>query len=317
MCDAVDSAPEVARDPGGELHRLLAHLASRALEHGADEAPEPGPMRLAVPAPPPPRPARLRHPGRACLETNLARRGLWRLTATSAEVPLTLRDRLGELRVEAGPSGPLTVTELEVCVWLCSRWRELADPKARVVPLALSSVAADLGWGTGGRSLHRVALALDRLRDTAITAETWAPGESVPRSRRRFGLVSDWQAGRPDAPGLLREHGWAVLGDWLAGQLRGGHRTYLRWGELRALTRPAARRLLVFLDAERFDGPERAWPAEAPFLLGLGLSLGNPRAARRRLEAAAEELTSVVPRYRVRLVAGAGGPLLVAERRAR
>jgi hypothetical protein len=70
--------------------------------------------------------------------------------------------RSGALSVEAGPRGALTVLELEVVTWLCSRWREHGDPAERRVPLSLSQLAGDFGWADDGPNLRRLRLALDR-----------------------------------------------------------------------------------------------------------------------------------------------------------
>ena len=53
----------------------------------------------------------------------------------------------------------------------------------------------------------------------------------------------------PNDDGSLK---FVVLGDWLHEQLVRGHVTYVSWAEMRALRGGTARRLLVYLDAERF-----------------------------------------------------------------
>jgi Replication initiator protein A len=254
-------------------------------------------------------PGRLRAPQRAALETNLSRRGFW-LTVAGGPRQLTLfeqADRLGVYTVEPGPRGALTVLELEVATWLCSRWREFDDVKIRRVPLALSQLAADFGWPTGGSHLRRLGLALDRLTHTAITSQLWAPGESQPRTRQTFHLLDRWQAGRADAPGQLREYGWAELGSWLLEQLRAEHLTYLDWPTLRRLERPAAKRLYVFLEAERFvrdpfarrvgGGWEKSWPVGPELLATVGITHATARKARATLAGAAAEVRAEVSRY--------------------
>jgi hypothetical protein len=56
----------------------------------------------------------------------------------------------------------------------------VGEANTRVVPLALAQLARDFGWSSCGRNLARLALALDRLRDTAITLRVWARGERAP-----------------------------------------------------------------------------------------------------------------------------------------
>jgi len=310
----VTTGEAVSVAPDERLAALLARAAELAV------AVPPAQLEL-VPADPASSarrpPERLRRPHRACLETNLTRRGLWLAVAggTSGGGATLGEDRLGAFTVEPGLSGPLTVTELEVITWLCSRWRELGDPSVRRVPLALAQVARDFGWSTSGRNLARIALALDRLRDTAITLRVWAPGERTARARRRFGLLADWQAGRPDARGLLRHYGWATLGDTLHAQLRGGHLTYLSWVELRRLDRPLAKRLFAFLEGERFDGDEKCWPIGLPLFATLGMATGGIRQARARLAVAAVDVEAVSARYaRLRVDRVAEGHVLVARR---
>jgi hypothetical protein len=74
---------------------------------------------------------RLVDPHRACIETNLTRRGFWVGVAGGARqltLPLHGEDRFGTFTVEA-----------------CSRWRELDEPNQRRVPLSLRRLAADFG----------------------------------------------------------------------------------------------------------------------------------------------------------------------------
>jgi len=254
-------------------------------------------------------PGRLRAPQRAALETNLSRRGFW-LAVAGGPRQLTLfeqADRLGVYTVEPGARGALTVLELEVATWLCSRWRELDDPKAQRVPMALAQVAADFGWNTSGSNIRRLALALDRLTGAELTAHYWTAGESEPRTRRRFHLLESWQAGRPDSPGRQRDYGWVQLGSWLLEQLRAEHLTYLDWSTLRRLERPAAKRLFVFLEAERFvrdplarrvgGGWEKSWAVGTDLFATVGITHATARKARVTLASAAAEVRAEVPSY--------------------
>jgi hypothetical protein len=267
---------------------------------------------------------RLVDPHRACIETNLTRRGFWVAVAGGVRqlsLPLDGEDRFGTFTVEPGPRGALTVLELEVVTWLCSRWRELGNPHQRRIPLSLSQLASDFGWPGGGSHLRRLTVALDRLRQASITAEVWAPGEHEPRLRRHFGLVGEWQAGSPDAEGQLRRRGWVEIGSWLLEQLRGEHLTFLDWPTLREFERPIAKRLYALLEAERFsDGPEKRWPVDDALFVTLGMGRGNPRQARQRLGEAAAEVEGLVARYSKVAVLPrerGRGHLLIARRRSR
>jgi hypothetical protein len=267
-------------------------------------------------------PLRLVTPDRAVIETNLGRRGFWLAVAGGARqltLPLDGEDRMGTFTVEPGPRGPLTVLELEVVTWLCSRWREHEDQDVREVPVSLSSLASDFSWSDSGTNLRRLTLALDRLTDAAVTAEVWAPGEKEARLRRRFHLLEGWQIGDPDRAGRLRRTGSATIGDWLLGQLRGGHHTFLDWTTLRALDRPLAKRLYTFLEVERFDvGAEKRWAVDGDLFGLLGQGQGNPRDARTRLAGAAAEVQAVASRYRSVVVEPrrrGRGHVLVAVRR--
>jgi len=265
---------------------------------------------------------RLVDPERACVETNLTRRGFWLAVAGGPRqlaLPLEDQDRFGSFAIEPGPRGALTVTELEVLTWLCSRWRELSEPRLRRVPLSLSQLASDFGWAGSGNHLRRLADALDRLTDAAITSEVWAPREHEARMRERFHLIDRWRAGDPNRSGQLRRYGWVELGSWLLEQLRGEHLTFVDWPTLRSFERPLAKRLYLLLEAERFAlGPEKRWPVDRALFVTLGMATGKPRDARARLAEAARDVEATVPRYPLVVVrpreAGRGHFLVVRRR---
>ncbi len=105
---------------------------------------------------------------RACVETNLARKGLWRSgsvqVAAGGEL-VRLLDATGQLglvqRVDSGP--PIGALAFDVIVWVCSRWREGGDVDERHVPFALEATAEDLGWRKGGGAAGEISKALDTL----------------------------------------------------------------------------------------------------------------------------------------------------------
>ena len=88
-----------------------------------------------------------------------------------------------------------------------------------------------------------------------------------------------------------------VLGDWLHEQLVRGHVTYVNWAEMRALGSGTARRLLVYLDAERFSGTSWRRVVDDPLLTTLGIVAAKPHHQRATLRRAAAEITSPANRY--------------------
>lgn len=228
---------------------------------------------------------------RACVESNLARKGLWRSGAGGGELVrlLDATDQLGMVRrIDAGP--PLGALAFDVIVWACSRWRELGEAGERHVPLTLEAMAADLGWRKGGGAAAELARALDTLRSATFRARVYNARLGETRIDT-FGLIDRWergeghQAGRPAQPGFL------VLGDWLHEQLVRGHVTYVSWAEMRALRSGTARRLLVYLDAERFAGTVWRRLVDDPLLTTLGITAARSYHQRATLRRAAAEIT--------------------------
>jgi hypothetical protein len=307
----------------------LAELVDRGERLAAArvaDTPEPVPEEVpTTPAPVPDRPTTLRlvQPERAVLETNLARKGIWAVAPPRAAgdeqlvLALDAHDRLGIVRrIDAGPS--LTTLDLEVAAWLCSRWREAGDPASRRVPLSLAGLLSDFGWKAGGHNRARMSAALDALVVATFGLEVYDARTGEPRYLRRFSIIDEWAAGDPHRTGRLGSHGHALVSDWLREQLLARHFTYIDWQELRALERPVAKRLLVFLEAERFEGAVKRWAFDDALFVTLGLGQGNPRRTRQMLTAAGADLVAVVPRYRrVEIERRANGPgwVLTAERR--
>jgi hypothetical protein len=115
---------------------------------------------------------------RACVETNLVRKGLWR----SASAPgtgggelvslLDATDQLGLVqRIDAGPA--LGALPFDLIVWVCSRWRERGKIEGRHVPFTLEAMADDLGWRKGGGAATDLARALDILRLATFRARVY------------------------------------------------------------------------------------------------------------------------------------------------
>ena len=228
---------------------------------------------------PAPRSARLAS-NRACVESNLARKGLWRSgpapSAGGGELVrlLDATDQLGLVqRIDAGP--PLGALAFDVAVWACSRWREQGDRHERHVPLTLEGLAADLGWRKGGGAAAELARTLDALRSATFRARVYNARLSETRIDT-FGLLDRWQRGERHRDGRPARPGFLVLGDWLHEQLVRGHLTFVDWSQLRALQGGTARRLLVYLDAERFAGSAWRRTIDAALLTTLGIVAARP-----------------------------------------
>ena len=181
-------------------------------------------------------------------------------------------------------------------VWVCSRWRERGEVEERHVPFTLEAMAADLGWRKGGGAATDLARALDTLRLATFRARVYNARMGETRIDT-FGLVDRWERGERHRSGRPARPGFVVLGDWLHEQLVRGHVTYVSWAEMRALRSGTARRLLLYLDAERFAG--RTWwrLVDDPLLTTLGIVAAEPYHQRATLRRAAAEITDSSNRY--------------------
>lgn len=290
-------APPTTSDP--RLRELVERGLAQARAREADaprEAPE-----VARADPPSERPAP-RALGlasdRACVESNLARKGLWRSGASAGGELVRLLDATDQLgmvrRIDPGP--PLGALAFDVIVWVCTRWRELGQPGERHVPFTLEAMAADLGWRKGGGAASELARALDALRAATFRARVYNARLKETRIDT-FGLVDRWERGEPDRSGRPARPGFLVLGDWLHEQLARRHVTFVSWAELRQLTSGTARRLLVYLEAERFTGPTWRRTIDDTLLTTLGIAAARSFHQRATLRRAADEVTQADNRY--------------------
>ncbi|MFN8123866.1 MAG: hypothetical protein U0237_15730 [Thermoleophilia bacterium] len=310
MSGALPAAIELPEDPDLRDLVLRAMAATNAHQPSPEPAPESSPVAQAK--------ARTRlMSDRACIESNLARKGLWNPGAsygTGLVELIASHDRLGLVeRIDPGP--PLGGVSFDVLVWVCSRWRELGTPDARHIPFTLGGLADDLGWRRGGGAATDLARAVDSLTQATFRARVFNARLREVRIDT-FGLLDRWERGERDRPGRCSHAGMLVLGDWLHEQLRRGHVTFVSWRQLRALRGHTARRLLVFLEAERFAGTYRRTVDQA-LLATLGITATRPHHQRATLCRAAEEVTANPNRYRrVAVTAGEHRDtyLLVAER---
>jgi hypothetical protein len=255
------------------------------------------------------------------VESNLARKGLWRWgTSAGGELVrlLDVTDQLGMVRrIDAGP--PLGALAFDVIVWACTRWRELGQPAERHVPFTLEAMATDLGWRKGGGAAAELARALDALRAATFRARVYNARLKETRIDT-FGLIDRWARGEPDRPGRPARAGFLVLGDWLHEQLVRRHVTFVSWAELRELGSGTARRLLVYLEAERFTGSTWRRTIDDTLLTTLGIVAARSFHQRATLRRAGEEVARANNRYvsvRVEPGDGRGVHVLTARRRAK
>lgn len=315
------NAPQLVpttRDPAlsALLERGLARARAREAATGVGAPRESVETSRPVP---PPRSLGLAS-DRACVESNLARKGLWRSGTSGRELVrlLDATDQLGMVRrIDAGP--PLGALAFDVIVWVCTRWRELGQPGERHVAFTLEAMAADLGWRKGGGAASELARVLDTLRTATFRARVYNARLQETRVDT-FGLIDRWERGEPDRSGRPARAGFLVLGDWLHEQLAHKHVTFVSWSELRALSSGTARRLLVYLEAERFAGPTWRRTIDATLLTTLGIVAAKPFHQRATLRRAAQEVTHADNRYpSVRVEPGdrRGVYVLAARRRVK
>ena len=272
--------------------RALVLRARRAWENHVPapaEAPQPAPERDVCPLSAG-RPALRLASDRACVETNLARKGLWRTGRALGDI----NDAMGIVqRIDTGR--PLGALAFDIIVWVCSRWRELDDPRARAVPFTLTGLADDLGWGRGGGACADLAEAVDALTQATFRARVFNAAVREVRIDT-FGLVDRWERGERDRQERRSQAGFLVLGDWLLQQLRAGNVTYVSWLEMRALRGQTSRRLLIFMEAERFRGRWRR-VVDPALLTSLGIEAGRTGHRLATLRRAADEVTRAQNRY--------------------
>ncbi|MGE0029042.1 MAG: hypothetical protein AB7U07_18305 [Thermoleophilia bacterium] len=287
------------RDPAlrALLERGLAQARAREAKATPEAAPEPVEPAGVEPVRASPRSLGLAS-DRACVESNLARKGLWRSgTGVGGELVrlLDAADQLGMVqRIDGGP--PLGALAFDVIVWACTRWRELGAATERHVPFTLEAMATDLGWRKGGGAASELARALDTLRSATFRARVYNARLKETRIDT-FGLIDRWERGEPDRPGRPARAGFLVIGDWLHEQLARKHVTFVSWSELRALSSGTARRLLVYLEAERFTGPTWRRTIDDTLLMTLGIVAAKPCHQRATLRRAAIEVTRAENRY--------------------
>lgn len=184
------------------------------------------------------------------------------------------------------------------------------------MPFTLEAMADDLGWRKGGGAATELGAALDALRQATFRARVFNARLGETRIDT-FGLIDRWERGERHQSARPARPGFIVLGDWLHEQLVRDHLTYVSWAEIRDLTSGTARRLLVYLDAERFSGTRWRRLIDDPLLTTLGITAAKTHHQRATLRRAAAEITQRPNRYlRVSIEPGErrGQHMLVAER---
>jgi len=184
--------------------------------------------------------------------------------------------------------------------------------------MSLSGLLADFGW-SGKRNRTRMVTALDALVTSTFAVDVWDARTGELRFLSRFHLLDRWEAGVAHRSGRHGLEGFVDLGGWLHEQLRSAHTTFIDWNQLRALERPLAKRLLIFLEAERFEGNAKRWRIGNELFATLGMAASKPRDARMRIATAGDELVAAVARYaavNVEPRSTGRGWVLTARRRA-
>lgn len=148
-----------------------------------------------------------------------------------------------------------------------------------------------------GLSPVRVAASGEGLRSRLFSADHRPENARRPSSESQADGVDRWERGEPDRSGRPARAGFLVLGDWLHEQLARRHVTFVSWSELRALSSGTARRLLVYLEAERVAGSSWRRTIDDTRLTTLGIVAARPFHQRATLRRAAEEVTRAGNRY--------------------
>jgi len=247
--------------------------------------------------------------GHAVLENNLTRKGVW-ATDPSRGGPVQesfefeADDVVGRLVITSS-LGRLSTMEMEIFGWTLARWLELEDPSTAVVTFTLRGLARAMGVEWGGSCAERFKDALDRMAAVHFKAEVWseAKQELVTESFNLFDRVTikERKAGRHGSSGgnpPVRVR----LGEFVHQQLQAGQFHRYSWQVLRgALTTPLAKRLYVFVEAQRGRKTTHGWLYEhaidSTLLTTLGVRDTRVRRVRAKIRQAGEEILAADSKF--------------------
>jgi hypothetical protein len=261
-------------------------------------------------------------PKHVILENNLTRKGIWSADASrdphQAEIVFETDDIVGKLVMESS-LGRLSTTEMEMVSWIMAQWERQENPDDPWVHCSLKGLADAFGVTWSGSRAAFIKDGLERLHAVRFKAEVWNHKEGKLKTElfgifdrvsiveRKDGYSARWSVGAGNAPVKIK------LGDFLHQQLKLGQFHRYAWHVLRGkLKSPLAKRLYIFLDAQRGSETPAGWLYEVRVHQGLFASLGirdrNISRARTRLRDACAELLAADSSYKeLHLREGADG----------
>jgi hypothetical protein len=250
-------------------------------------------------------------PKTVILENNLTRKGIWSADASrdphQAEIVFETDDIVGKLVMESS-LGRLSTTEMEMVSWIMAQWERQENPDDPWVHCSLKGLADAFGVTWSGSRAAFIKEGLERLHAVRFKAEVWNHKEGKLKTElfgifdrvsiveRKDGYSARWSVSAGNAPVKIK------LGDFLHQQLKLGQFHRYAWHVLRGkLKSPLAKRLYIFLDAQRGTETSAGWLYEVRVTPGLFASLGirdrNISRARTRLRDACAELHGADPTY--------------------
>jgi hypothetical protein len=261
-------------------------------------------------------------PKHVILENNLTRKGVWSTDPSrdphQAEITFETEDLVGKLVMESS-LGRLSTTEMEMVSWIMAQWERQENPDDPWVHCSLKGLADAFGVTWSGSRAAFIKDGLERLHAVRFKAEVWNHKEGKLKTElfgifdrvsiveRKDGFSARWSVEAGNAPVKIK------LGDFLHQQLKLGQFHRYAWQVLRGkLKSPLAKRLYIFLDAQRGNDTAAGWLYEVRVNKELYVSLGvrdrNLSRARTRLREACAELLAADPSYKeLRLREGADG----------
>ena len=271
-------------------------------------------------------------PKHVILENNLTRKGIWSASVSrdphQAEILFETEDIVGKLVMESS-LGRLSTTEMEMVSWIMAQWEKQENPEDPWVHCSLKGLADAFGVTWSGSRAAFIKDGLERLHAVRFKAEVWNQKEGKLKTElfgifdrvsiveRKDGFSARWSVEAGNAPVKIK------LGDFLHQQLKLGQFHRYAWQVLRGkLKSPLAKRLYIFLDAQRGNETPPGWLYEVRVHPGLFASLGirdqNISRARTRLREACAELLAADSSYReLCLREGADGGLVLRRLKTR
>ena len=175
----------------------------------------------------------------------------------------------------------LSTTEMEMVSWIMAQWERQENPEDPWVHCSLKGLADAFGVTWSGRRAAFTKEGLQRLHAVRFKAEVWNHREGKLKTElfgifdrisiveRKDSYSARWSVGAGNAPVKIK------IGDFLHQQLKLGQFHRYAWQVLRGkLQSPLAKRLYIFLDAQRGTETPAGWLYEVRVDEGLFASLG-------------------------------------------